>query len=138
MVSAEMILGTDSDTEESIRATRDFIHQTRIPIPRFYILTPPPGSELYDQYKSEGRLLTEDLQNFDGSQCVHKPAQISPHRLTEMFWWLYKKVFTWKSILRRTLLNPMVVKSPLLHLFAFYVNLHYRRYVRKRVPPNIF
>jgi hypothetical protein len=40
MVSSEMILGTDSDTEESIRATYDFIHQTRIPIPRFYILTP--------------------------------------------------------------------------------------------------
>jgi len=103
MVSAEMILGTDSDTEDSIRATYDFIQQTRIPIPRFYILTPPPGSDLYEQYKSEGRLITEDLQKFDGSQCVHKPAKISPQKLTVMFWWLYRKVFSWRSILRRTI-----------------------------------
>ena len=138
MVSAEMMLGTDSDTEESIRATYDFIQQTRIPIPRFYILTPPPGSALYDQYKSEGRLLTEELRKYDGSQCVHIPAKISPEKLTEMFWWLYGKVFSLKSIVRRTIMNPAAIKSPLLHLFALYVNLHYRKYVRKRVPPNIF
>ena len=133
-----MMLGTDSDTEESIRATYDFIQQTRIPIPRFYILTPPPGSALYDAYKSEGRLITEDLQKYDGSQCVHVPAKISPQKLTEMFWWLYGKVFSFKSILRRTVLNPAALKSPFLHLFALYVNLHYRKYIRKRVPPNIF
>ena len=138
LVSAEMMLGTDSDTEESIHATYDFIHQTRIPIPRFYILTPPPGSTLYDQYKTEGRLITEDLQKYDGSQCVHKPARISPFKLTEMFWWLYGKVFSWKSILRRTLLNPAAMRSPFMYLFAFLVNLHYRKYIRKRVPPNIF
>jgi radical SAM superfamily enzyme YgiQ (UPF0313 family) len=138
MVSAEMMLGTDSDTEESIRATYDFVQHTKIPIPRFYILTPPPGSALYNQYKLEGRLLTEDLQKYDGSQCVHKPAKISPQTLTEMFWWLYRKVFSWKSILRRTIFNPAALKSPLLHLFALAVNLHYRKYVMKRVPPNIF
>ena len=138
LVSAEMMLGTDSDTEESIRATYDFIQQTRIPIPRFYILTPPPGSALYDAYKSEGRLITEDLQKYDGSQCVHVPAKISPQKLTEMFWWLYGKVFSYKSILRRTVMNPAALKSPFLYLFALYVNLHYRKYIRKHVPPNIF
>lgn len=138
MVSSEMMLGTDSDTEESIRATYDFIQQARIPIPRFYILTPPPGSKLYDQYKSEGRLITEDLEKFDGSQCVHIPAKISPQKLTELFWWLYCKVFSWRSILRRTIFNPAVLKAPGLHLFAFFVNLHYRKYVMKKVPPNIF
>lgn len=138
MVSSEMMLGTDSDTEDSIRATYDFIQQTRIPIPRFYILTPPPGSALYDQYKSEGRLVTEDMEKYDGSQCVHKPAKISPEKLTEMYWWLYQKVFSWKNILQRTIFNPAARKSPFLYLFALAVNLHYRKYVKKRVPPNIF
>lgn len=138
MVSAEMMLGTDSDTEESIRATYDFISKTRIPIPRLYILTPPPGSALYDQYKSEGRLLTEDLRKYDGSQCVHKPEKISPQQLTELFWWLYAKVFSWGSIFRRTIFHPAALKRPGMHLFALIVNLHYRKYVRKKVPPNIF
>jgi radical SAM superfamily enzyme YgiQ (UPF0313 family) len=138
LVSSEMMLGTDSDTEESIRATWDFIRETRIPIPRFYILTPTPGSPLFNQLKVENRLLTEDLQEYDGSKCVFQPARISPEKLGEMFWWLYNKVFSWRSILKRTLLNRGILKSPHLYFFAFAVNVHYRSYIRKKIPPNIF
>lgn len=138
MVSSEMMLGTDSDTEESIRATYDFIQQTKIPIPRFYILTPIPGSPLYDRYKTDNRLLTEDLKEYDGSHCVHQPANISPEKVNELYWWIYRKVFSWKSIIHRIILNPAAFKSPFLYLFALAVNLHYRRYIKKRVPPNIF
>ena len=52
------MLGTDSDTEESIRETYEFINETKIPVPRFYILTPSPGTPLFDEYKAEGRLIT--------------------------------------------------------------------------------
>jgi len=138
LVSSEMMLGTDSDTEESIRATYDFIRQTGISIPRFYILTPTPGSSLYNQMKSEDRLLTENLKDYDGSVCVHQPALISPQKLNELYWWLYKKVFSRRNILHRTILNRNALKSPLLHLFALAINFHYRMYIKKKVPPNIF
>jgi len=138
LVSSEMMLGTDSDTEDSIRATWDFIRETRIPIPRFYILTPTPGSPLFHRLKAENRLITEDFQEYDGSKCVYQPARISPEKLSEMFWWLYNKVFTWKSILARTLLNRGFLKHPRLSIFALAVNIHYRTYVRKKIPPNIF
>ncbi|MBN2358772.1 MAG: B12-binding domain-containing radical SAM protein, partial [Deltaproteobacteria bacterium] len=82
MASSEMMVGIDSDTEQSIRATAEFIERNRIPIPRFYILTPMPGSELFEQYKREGRLLHEDFVKYDGTTCVHRPAQIEPERLT--------------------------------------------------------
>jgi len=138
MVSSEMMLGTDSDTDESIRATYDFIQKTKIPIPRFYILTPTPGSALYNRLKSENRLLTEDLREYDGSHCVHKPSGISPQKVDELFWWIYRKVFSWRSIFHRIILNPAALRSPFLYLFALAVNLHYRRYIKKGVPPNIF
>ncbi len=137
MVSSEMIIGLDSDTEASIRATYDFINKSRIPIPRFYILTPTPGTELYDEFKAAGRLVTEDWKLYDGSTAVFKPENMSPQRLTELFWELYQRVFSLRCILRRTLFHPAARKSPLMHLYAFMVNLHYRRYVYKRVPPNI-
>ena len=138
LVSSEMMLGTDSDTEESIKATYDFIRKSRISIPRFYILTPTPGSPLYKQLKSDNRLLTENLKEYDGSVCVHKPAQISPQRLNELYWELYKKVFSRWNIVKRTILVRSILKSPFLHLFALAVNFHYRKYIRKNVPPNIF
>lgn len=137
LVSSEMIVGTDSDTEESIRATADFVLETRIPMPRFYILTPTPGTPLHEEMKAQNRILTYDWQKYDGSSCVHRPAKMTPERLDEMFWWLYEKVFTWRSILARTLLHPKFLKAPGTFLLAFLVNLHYRNFVKKRIPPNI-
>ena len=137
MVSSEMMVGLDGETEESIRATAAFVHALRIPIPRFYILTPMPGSKLFDDYKAAGRLATEDFSKYSGAQAVHRPDRLSPERLTELYWWLYRTVFTRWAVVRRTLLHPMALRQPKAFLFAFFVNLHYRRYIRRRVPPNI-
>ncbi len=138
MVSTEMIVGTDEDTEESIRETFDFINDNKVPIPRFYILTPIPGTDLYKRYKEEGRLLTENWKDFDGSQCVHIPKKITPEKLTEMYWWLNRKVFSMKSIINRTIFNKYLWRKPQMLLFAFGVNLHYRHYIKRKVTPNIF
>ncbi len=138
LVSTEMIIGTDGDTLESIRATADFILECHVPIPRFYILTPMPGSPLFDEYKREGRLLTEDFSLYDGSMAVFKPVHMSAEELTEAYWELSRRVFSITSILARTLFNPLFFRNPSKHLFALIVNLHYRAYVKRKVPPNIF
>lgn len=137
-VSTEMIVGTDYDTEASIRETFEFIHNNQVPIPRFYILTPIPGTGLYKDLKQQGRMLTDDLNLFDGTRCVHIPRNISPEKLTEMYWWLNRRVFSLKSIMYRTLFNPVLWKNPEMLIFSLYINLHYRHYVRKGVTPNIF
>lgn len=138
VVSTEMIVGTDGDTEESIRETLAFVDRNRIPIPRFYILTPIPGTDLYEEMKAAGRLVTDDWTLYDGTRCVHRPAKIDPEELTEMYWWLNGEIFSWRSIYRRVLGNRHLWRNPMMLAFSLVVNLHYRRYVRKRVPPNIF
>jgi radical SAM superfamily enzyme YgiQ (UPF0313 family) len=137
LVSTEMIVGTDSDTQDSIQDTFHFVHHNKVPIPRFYILTPIPGTELYKQYKKEGRLLTEDWNQFDGTRCVHVPAKMTANEVTEMYWWLNEKVFSLGSILHRTLFNRHLWKNVRMMVFALFVNLHYRRYVKRKVTPNI-
>lgn len=137
-VSTEMIVGTDFDTEDSIRETYDFIYRNKIPIPRFYILTPIPGTELHKMFKKEGRMLTDDLRLFDGTRCVHIPKMIAPEKLTEMYWWLNNKVFSINSILHRVLFNPKLWRNPSMLLFSLAVNFHYKHYVRRKITPNIF
>jgi radical SAM superfamily enzyme YgiQ (UPF0313 family) len=137
-VSTEMITGTDYDTEESIRQTYEFVHRNRIPIPRFYILTPIPGTALYDQLRKQGRMLTDDLRLFDGTRCVHIPERIDPQKLTDMYWWLNNKVFSLHSILHRVLMNGRLWKNPSMLILSLYINLHYRHYVKRRITPNIF
>jgi radical SAM superfamily enzyme YgiQ (UPF0313 family) len=129
--------------EKNIRALTKagivvFIERNRIPIPRFYILTPIPETELYNQMLNENRLVTEDWKLYDGSRCVHKPKLIESERLTQMYWWLNQKIFSWRSIFKRVILNTALLKKPYMMLFALIVNLHYRKYVLKKVTPNIF
>ncbi len=138
VVSTEMIVGTDYDTEESIRETFNFIYRNRVPIPRFYILTPVPGTSLHNQLKEQGRMLTDDLKQFDGTRSVYIPAKISPEKLVEMYWWLNNQVFSLKSIFHRVLLNKYLWKNPEMLLFSLGVNLHYRSYVKRKITPNIF
>jgi len=137
-LTTEMIVGTDYDTEESIKDTYHFINRTRIAIPRFYIMTPVPGTQLYQDYEMEGRILTKDLGKFDGTQCVHKPKYLSAEKVTQLFWWLNRKVFSIRSILWRTAFNFYLWKNPRNLILSIYVNFHYRRYVHKKVVPNIY
>lgn len=138
VVNSEMIVGTDSDTVESIRATYDFIMRTRIPLARFYILTPIPGTGLWKKYKDEGRLITEDINKFTTMNAVHIPLHMTPQEVDQSFWELYKRLYTIKSIVLRTLFHPHFFKKPATYVFAFFVNMHYRGYVKRGVPPNIF
>lgn len=137
-VSTEMIVGTDFDTEYSIRETYNFIYRNRIPIPRFYILTPIPGTDLHKELTKQGRMLTDDLRKFDGTRCVHVPKMMEPEKLTEMYWWLNNKVFSLESILHRVLFNRLLWKNPGMLLFSLGINLHYRHYVKRKITPNIF
>lgn len=136
--ASEMMIGTDSDTIQSIKKTYDFIMKNKIPIPKFYILTPMPGSELYKDYKRRGKLLHENYHYYTATHCVHQPAHISPEELNELYWWLYKKVFTIPNIIKRTLLNKNILKRPLPFIFAFAVNMNYRKFIRNGEAPNIF
>lgn len=137
-VSTEMIVGTDYDTENSIRRTFDFIIRNRIPIPRFYILTPIPGTELHKTLEQQGRMLTDDLRLFDGTRSVHIPKLIEPGKLTEMYWWLNNKTFSLNSIFHRVIFNKVLWKNPAMLAFSIVINLHYRHYVRRKITPNIF
>lgn len=137
MVSAEMIIGTDSDTTESLKATYDFIRKCKIPLLRIYFLTPVPSTQLYAELKEAGRLIHENFNHYTASECVHYPEKISPEKLTEMYHWLNRKIFSLTGIISRTLLNKQILKHPLNYIFAFAVNLHYRSYVKRGETPLI-
>ena len=137
MVSAEMIIGTDSDTTESLKATYDFIRKSKIPLLRIYFLTPVPSTQLYAELKEAGRLIHENYSHYNTSECVHYPEKISPEKLTEMYHWLNGKIFSLSGIISRILLNRQILKYPMKHIFAFAVNLHYRSYVKRGETPLI-
>jgi len=137
-VSTEMVVGAEGDTLESIRKTKDFIEKNKISVPRFYILTPFPGTRFFEQIEKAGRLVNKDIYSYDGTSAVYKPQNMTPDELTAVYWELYENLFTFKSIIKRNILRKEMLKMPHKYLFNTIVNLYYREQIKRRITPNIF
>lgn len=135
--ATEMIVGTDGDTPDSIKATTKFIIRNKIPAPKFYVLTPLPGTNFYKEMKREGRLLHEDYEKYTATSCVFQPKNFTPHELETAYMKLYKEVYSYKNIIKRTILNRGFLKKPFVYLFMFVGNLVYKKSINKGDAPNI-
>lgn len=136
-VSSEMVVGADGDTLESIAGTADFIAGNGILLPRFYILTPIPGTDFYREMEEAGRIVNRDIYSYNGTEAVHQPKLMTPDELTDAYWKLYRKVFSWPVILKRALANRDLFYKPGRMLFYLYVNWCYRRQILRGIPPNV-
>lgn len=137
-VSTEMVVGGEGDTLDSIRMTKNFIEDNKISVPRFYILTPIPGTQFYKDMKTAGRLVKDNIYSFDGTQAVHRPVHMTTDELTNAYWELYISLFTVKSIIKRNILRREFLKKPGKYTFYCIVNLYYKHQIKKRITPNIF
>jgi radical SAM superfamily enzyme YgiQ (UPF0313 family) len=116
------VFGVDHDTPEVFLETARFIVETKIDLPRLAILTPFPGTPLFQRLKAEDRILTEDWSLYDGQHVVFQPANMTVEELydgTEMAW---KYMYGIPSIWRRLAGSR---REPLIALAA---NLGYRFY----------
>ena len=136
-ISSEMMIGLDEDDESSFDATHDFVMENRISVPRVHILTPIPGTPLYDKIRAEGRLLADDdYASYTGGQIVFRPRRIEPNVLQTKFWEMYERLFSWKGILHRVGRNNARLE-PYLSAFVFGINVHYRGHIQRRITPGI-
>jgi radical SAM superfamily enzyme YgiQ (UPF0313 family) len=135
-VSTEMIIGLDGDDASVFQRTYDFIMDNRIAVPRVHILTPVPGTPLYDELQAEGRIVSTDFGRYSGGQVVYRPRNFQPEELQAGYWRLYDALFSWPAIWHRAGRNR-ARNGPYLRAFIFGVNAHYRDHVRRRICPGI-
>ena len=136
-ISTEMVVGAEGDTLESIKATAKFVADNHIAVPRFYILTPIPGTEYYDEMKKADRIYNTDMYSYNACEAVHYPKNMTPQELTKAYWDLYNEVYSIRSILKRTIFTTAFLKRPYNVTFYFLVNLFYRKQIKKGIVPNI-
>ena len=95
------VAGFDHDTKESLLDTVDFIDEIGIDLPRFSILTPFPGTTMYDGYIKNNRILTKDWDLYDTMHVVFEPKNMSPAELQKIFLEMWKRSYATKKILNR-------------------------------------
>ena len=101
MINASFVFGLDGDTPETFKTTLDWIVKNRIETVTSHILTPYPGTVLYDKMKSEGRLLTDDLSLYNTANVVFKPKNMTEKQLYDGYIKIYKDIYSFKNIIRR-------------------------------------
>ena len=104
-IQGSFIFGFDHDDEGVFERTVEFIHRNRIELPTFSVLTPFPGTPLWERLNREERIFDRDWSHYDMSRVVFAPARLTPGQLQEGYLWAQKYSCAPRSILRRLLLG---------------------------------
>lgn len=99
-VHGMFVLGSDMDTVETIRGTVDFALQLRIDTVQFLMLTPLPGTPLFEKLEQQGRLFTRDWELYDGHHAVFQPARMTAEELQEETVRAFQRFYSYKHILQ--------------------------------------
>jgi len=102
-IHAGFVCGLDHDDVSSFARTAEWVNRMGLCGALFRILTPYPGTRLFEQLRAEGRLLTTNWTAYSGEHVVYRPAKMS---VDELYWghkWLKRQFYAYRSIGERAL-----------------------------------
>jgi hypothetical protein len=85
------IIGFPPDTETSVR---DHLRELRALSPdlaSFYILTPIPGTEQYEDFLAQGLITERNLDRFDGTCVTWRHPHLAPRRWEDLLFRCYRE-----------------------------------------------
>jgi radical SAM superfamily enzyme YgiQ (UPF0313 family) len=117
-VNGSFVLGFDHDRPDVFERTVEWVEANRLECATFHILTPYPGTPLFQQFEAEDRLLHRDWSHYDTSHVVFRPRHMTPEQLAEGYAWCYARLFSHASIWRR---RPQQADAVLPYLAMSYL-----------------
>ncbi|MFQ5927707.1 MAG: B12-binding domain-containing radical SAM protein, partial [Terriglobia bacterium] len=95
------VLGLDSDTRESLKETVQVLKEAKLEFAQFCIQTPLPGTALYRQYVTEGRLRETDWSKYSFGNVNFLPKNMTAQELREAFAYAWSEFYNGKSARQR-------------------------------------
>jgi radical SAM superfamily enzyme YgiQ (UPF0313 family) len=100
------VFGLDHDTPRVFLETARFAVEAKIDLPRFAVVTPFPGTALYQRLESEGRILTRNWELYDGQHVVFQPARMTVEQLQSGIETAWRYTYSVPSMLKRLAASP--------------------------------
>jgi len=124
------VFGNDHDDTAVFARTAQFVNETGIDLPRFAILTPFPGTPLFQRLSGEGRILTRNWELYDGQHVVFQPQHMSVRELQEGHERAWKAVYSRRAIFQRlrrsrTQLPISIMANLGYRFYAHHLHTHY-------------
>ena len=120
-IFGSFIFGLDEDDKNVFKDTVDFAIDVKLDAANFYILTPLPGTKLFQEMKESGRLLHTQWDKYDANHVVFKTDRMTSDELLEGLIYAYNYFYSIPSIFRRILRtdNKRFIQSLELNLGRF-------------------
>lgn len=112
MINGSFIFGMDHDDETVFDRTVEWAAGQGIETATFHILTPYPGTALYERMLAQGRITTDNWDSYDTRHAVFHPARMTAAALEEGYWRAYREFYRWEAIFR----SAWVKETPLARL----------------------
>lgn len=120
MVQAGIVFGFDSDTRAVFDETVIACEQSGIDGATVSILTPFPKTPIYEQFKDEGRLLSEDWSRYNSKTAVaFQPENMTAWELYDGYLSFRRQFFSLRSFVRRMRVSHTNI------VLNFFMNLGY-------------
>ncbi|MGQ9688039.1 MAG: B12-binding domain-containing radical SAM protein [Desulfobaccales bacterium] len=100
-VHGMFVFGSEMDHYQIIRDTVTFSRQIDLDSLQYLILTPVPGTPVYEELEKQNRIICRDWSQYDGHHIVFQPRQFTPYELQTETIRAMKKFYSWGSVLKR-------------------------------------
>lgn len=140
------IFGMDSDTPLSLKERVKYILHSGVDAYMCTILTPLPGTSLFEKLKKENRLLDMDYpaawDKYEFSNPVFRPLKMEVEELNQLMMLNWQKLYSLKTIrwkAFKTFLNQRdlnlrewFIKGKEATGWAYFTNWHYHQYMKQK------
>ena len=126
------IFGFDGDDWRDCMNAVRFAQKAKLCMSCYPILTPYPGTAIFEQYRKQGRLLTQDWEKYNGATVVFQPQGMTIEELRHAQMAAFHEFFHPRSAISRLGILPFKRNSWLANL-SIYSGLRYY-YSKKHRP----
>jgi radical SAM superfamily enzyme YgiQ (UPF0313 family) len=124
-VLGAFVLGNDNEDASIFRRTLDFAKQLKIDLAQFAILTPYPGTAIYNRLAKEKRIFNFDWTKYDAGNAVYRPLKMTAERLKEEVDKLWRDFYRFDEVIMRIL--GLGRRIPLQVLPLLLINFSFRK-----------
>lgn len=100
-VHGSFIFGYDHDDVSVFDKVLDFTREVRLDAAFMPVLTPFPGTGIYDRLEEEGRIINRDWSLYDMEHVVFRPKNMTPEQLQEGHDRANREFYSASNIFRR-------------------------------------
>jgi radical SAM superfamily enzyme YgiQ (UPF0313 family) len=100
-IEGSFIFGSDEDDPSVFRRVVDFCEETKMDAAFFALLTPFPGTRLYEQCTRENRIFSRDWDLYDLHHAVFQPRKMTARQLQEGHDWANRRFYSFSSMAKR-------------------------------------